>query len=115
MPPSKQVVDRRKDALAVHASVETHRGLIADELGAALKPHLRSGEKLPDLTLLLTLLGRRIHASAEEMAETDTAHQTELADDDEPREKRNKLTATLVTEVVELRESLDGLCGSEAI
>ncbi|WP_438034668.1 hypothetical protein [Sorangium sp. So ce204] len=56
--PSKLVTERQKSANSVVASGEAHAGRIAAELEALLSPHLRKGEKMPDLSLFTHIAGR---------------------------------------------------------
>lgn len=115
MPPSKQVVDRRKDARAVAESVNTHTAVVRDGLATLLGPYLAPGETLPDFVLLLALLSRSVQARAEAMVTADNHHSTEIADDDGFRATRDTLAAALVENVTSLREALDGIYGSDAI
>ena len=115
MPPSKQIVDRTKDSIAVLASVNAHARLVETRLGELLKPHLRKGETMPDVSRLLELIARVVEARTEVMTGADTSHQTELADDEGFRRQRDERTADLVTIITQAREALDGVYGSGAI
>lgn len=115
MNPSKQVVDRHKDAQSVVASVRIHAAAVQAGLAQVLTPHLRPGETLPDLGLTLALIGRWIEARDHALTTADTAHQTELADDDGFRDARDRSAAELYAWTTDLREALDGVFGSEAM
>jgi hypothetical protein len=113
--PSKQVVDRGRSAAAVTAAADTHATQAASALSARLMPHLRSGEKLPDLALLFQLLGREITTRAGEMTAADKAHEDELRDDAPPRHARDESAAELRHSLVGLREVAIGLYGSAVL
>lgn len=115
MSPSKQVVDRQKDSTAVLASVNTHTAVIRDGLAATLGSHLAPDESLPDFGLVLTLIGRALDARTRVMAESDTQHSTELADDDGFRATRDERAAELVNTVTSLREALEGIYSATEI
>ncbi|WP_441289159.1 hypothetical protein ACSRUE_46555 [Sorangium sp. KYC3313] len=113
--PSKLVTDRQKSANSVVASGETHAGRIAAELEALLSPHLRKGEKMPDVSLFTHIVARALAEARDRMVAADEAHQAELADDAAPREARDEAAAALYTELTELREWLTGLYGAAAL
>lgn len=69
---------------------------------------------MPDLALLMTLLGRKISADSAALAATDKAHEKELADDVSPREERDTGAAEVRQILVDLRGAVDvayGLAG----
>ena len=63
--PSKEVIDREKSAREVVAAGETHGVAVAAALGELLTPLLKRGEKMPDIALLVALMGRRLEATSE--------------------------------------------------
>jgi hypothetical protein len=115
MPPSKQVVDRQKDAVSVVSSVQTHASAIRTALAEELTPYLQSSETLPDLELLLTLVGRAIETRASEMSSADMEHQTELADDGGYRKARDLAAGDLISSITSMRGMLEGVFGQAEI
>lgn len=109
--PSKQVTDRQKSSRAVAAAAATHAKAIGDALTAALTPHLKSGEVLPDAALLVELFGRKVAADNAALAKADTAHEAELADDAAPREARDAATEEVRGLLVDLRAGVDSAYG----
>ncbi len=110
--PSKQVTDRQKSAQAVVAAVETHRGAASTAIANTLTPHLRNAEALPDVALLLSLVGRVLTAQTQSLVTADDAHQAELTDDDAPRGARDDASDKLRQECIDLREILTGMYGN---
>jgi len=108
---SKQVTDREKSARAVAKAAETHADKAATALGEALLPHLESGETLPDIGLLLRLVGRWIVADNAALIQADEAHATELADDAEPRRARDETAEEVRRILVDLRGAVEVIHG----
>jgi len=108
---SKLVTDRQKSADSVVAAGETHAAEIAKALAPIVKRHLKKGEQPPDIEAVVRILCAELEAQKAGMVKADEAHETELADDPEARENRDKATAALYDELVELREMLVGAYG----
>ncbi len=113
--PSKEVTDRQKDARAVLAAAETHGANAARALAAELHPYLRAGETAPDLTLLFTLLARRLEGTVNALVAADEAHTLELGDDALPRQKRDEAAAALRQLAIELRDQVVSVHGDGAL
>jgi hypothetical protein len=113
--PSKQVVDRQKEAQAVLAAGETHAAEIVKGLTALLQPELGRGEKLPDLDLLLQLFMRTLATSAQQLVAADEAYQHELLDDAAPRQARDDAAEAVRGRLVDLRDTLRGLYGEAVV
>lgn len=113
--PSKQVVDRQKEAQAVIAAGTTHAATLVEGLTALLSPMLQRGEKLPDLELLLKLALRVLDESQSALVEADEAHQRELLDDAEPRDARDEAAAGLRDRLISLRDTLASLYGESIL
>jgi hypothetical protein len=109
--PSKQVTDRQKSADAVIAAVEAHAPSTAAALEGTLAPHLRKGEAMPDVALLLTLLARALGAEKQRLIAADEAHEAELGDDEPLRRARDEAAEELRQAHVDLREVLIGMYG----
>lgn len=108
---SKLVTDREKSTNAVLAAARTHGALAAEAIGGALEGVLAKGEDLPDLALLIELCTRVLDRSIEAVVAADAAHEKELADDADPRSRRETHAATLNEDILELKEIATGLLG----
>jgi hypothetical protein len=113
--PSKQVTDREKSARAVAAAAETHANESATAVAQVLRPHLRSGETLPDLALLVRLAGRYIQAANADLVAADRAHDGELADDSAPRARRDEKAAVLREVIHHARATLESQYGAAGL
>lgn len=108
---SKLVIGREKSSRAVAASAETHADEVAKGFAAELSPYLKSGEKLPDVALLVRLVARRLAADTAALVAADDAHERELADDAAPREARDEAAARLRAVLVDARAAVDAAFG----
>ena len=107
---SKHVTDREKSADSVIA-VETHADAIAEALAPTLKRHLKKGQTLPDVALLVRLLCAELETTKTRLVAADEAHQTELDDDPPVRKERDDTAASLYDTLVQLREMITGAHG----
>lgn len=112
---SKQVTDREKSARAVEAAATTHAAQIALGFERDLTPHLQAGEKLPDVGLLVRLVGRKILADSAALVAADGAHERELADDAAPREDRDDAAARVRSLLVDLRAAVESTYGARGL
>jgi len=108
---SKMVVQQQKSATLVSAAAEAHAEAAALAAEALLAPHLKEGEKMPDVALLLVLGGRLLGATTQQLVAADDAHERELADDAAPRERRDEAAQHIYDRLVDLRAALTGLYG----
>jgi hypothetical protein len=109
--PSKQVTDREKSSHAVAAAASTHAAAVGEALARELSPHLKPGETMPNVALLVQLLGRKVRADHATLAAADTAHETELSDDDAPRQARDEAVEKVRAILVDLRSGVDSAYG----
>lgn len=109
--PSKAVTDREKSADSVIA-VEAHAASVAAALQPMFKRHLKKGEPVPDVALLVRVLCAELQSAKTAMVTADEAHQRELDDDPEIRKERDDRAAELYSELVQLREVIVGAFGS---
>jgi hypothetical protein len=112
---SKLVTDREKSSRSVAAAAETHAEEIAKGFASELKPHLKSGEAMPDVALLVRLIGRRILADTAALVAADDAHEHELADDAAPREARDEAAARVRGVLVDARAAIDAAYGPSGL
>ena len=112
---SKEVIDREKAAREVVAAGETHGAAAADALSALLTPLLKRGEKMPDIGLLMALMGRRLEATSAALVKADDTHEKELGDDAEPRARRDAAASALYAVATELRDQIASVLGDGAL
>lgn len=112
---SKQVTDREKSTRAVVAAADTHAADIAAGFARELTPHLKSGDTIPDIALLIRLVGRKLQADTAALLAADQAHEKELSDDDGPREDRDAAAAKLRAALVDLRAAVDAVYGPKGL
>lgn len=108
--PSKAVTDREKSADSVIA-VEAHAASVAAALEPVFKRHLKKGETVPDIALLIRVLCAELESAKTAMVTADEAHQRELDDDPEVRKNRDDRAAELYSDLVQLREMIIGAYG----
>jgi len=108
---SKAVTDRQKSARSVTAAAHTHANEVAGRIAELLSPHLRPDEDMPDVGLLLRLVGRLIATENEALVRADAAHERELADDAAPRKARDEAVEKVRRILVDLRAAVETTCG----
>ena len=109
--PSKQVINSDKSARAVVQAANTHASAIMAGIRPDLEPHLKKGEAMPDIELLIQLFARKLSADLEDLVKADRAHEKELADDAAPREARDAAAQKVRELLVDLRASVDSAFG----
>jgi hypothetical protein len=109
--PSKMVTDRQKSATAVETAAQVHAEEAASGLAPLLAAELLPDEELPDLALLQRLLARALARRRERMVAADEAHLSELADDVDPRRRRDEAAAELRDRLSGVRQTVEGLFG----
>lgn len=113
--PSKQVTDREKSARAVAAAANTHAATVAASVEELLRQHLQKSEKMPDVGLLLVLVGRSIEAAFATLKAADKAHENELSDDAAPRERRDAAAESVRGTMVDLRAAIESAYGVDGL
>lgn len=108
---SKMVTDRVKAKDSVLASLAHLGPKVASQGEALLSPYLKKGETVPDLGLLATLVERMLGDHASAMEKADSAHNDELADDAEPRQKRDEAARALYAALVAVKQGTVTLFG----
>jgi hypothetical protein len=111
---SKQVTTKTKLALGSCAAIRTHDSKITQSLDSFLRPHLREGEKPPDLALVPELLARAIEDSIHDLTRTDVLHEVELADDQGARQLRDEQCDQLYGSMTDLRQFMALAVGPDA-
>lgn len=113
--PSKLVVSQQKRSTLVSAAAETHAEAAAEAVAKELSPHLEKGEKMPDTALLLRLAGRLLASATGDLIAADEAHERELSDDAEPRQRRDELSEEVYDILVSVRDAVQGVYGAKAV
>lgn len=112
---SKQVAARTKSATIVGAAATSHGETIQAAVIDLLAPHLKKGEKMPDVAFLATVIGRALEQAESKMSAADHAHEVEMADDDGPRERRDATFEGLYAKTVEISEIIGGVYGAAEV
>jgi hypothetical protein len=112
---SKQVLDRRKSALAVITAAETYADLIGRAFNELARPLLASGEELPDAALRARLQGRVLQSAIDALVAADEAHIAELGDDQAHRDQRDACAGELYEAIVRMRGRISASHGAKAL
>ncbi|MFO0587767.1 MAG: hypothetical protein U0441_09520 [Polyangiaceae bacterium] len=110
---SKQVTDRQKSAQAVIFAATTHAPRVGKSTKDMLSPMLKKNQEPADVEALMLHLAGWLERAKDEMVRTDEAHSHELADDAEPRARRDETKAELSEELVSLRNLVAGVYGAK--
>jgi len=111
---AKQVDDREKAARVVGAGIAEHSPAMARALMDELRPFADDGV-VPDVELLLKLIGRAVAAPASKLVAANEVHERELGDDAEPRSRRDNVDGDLRPRVSRLRTLVDGAYGAAGL
>ena len=112
---SALVIRLLKSNRSVVQHIETNAGHLDGKLKVLLKPFLRPGEKMPDLALTLTLMGRLLAARGAELATADDANEAEKRDDPEFLRSLEEASESLYKATTRAREMLAGAFTSKAL
>ncbi|MEM9463382.1 MAG: hypothetical protein AAGF11_55080 [Myxococcota bacterium] len=113
--PSKLVTRREKSARAVIAAARTHGPLAAGAITNIIEPLLGKKEEPPSVSMMLELCARVLEGAIDAVVDADDIHEAELADDTEPRRRRDQISSNLRASIVELKEIVIGLLGRSAL
>lgn len=109
---SKMVTDRLKAAESVIAAVDHAAPKLSEQAAATFAPFVRKGETMPDWGLVALLVKRSLEERATQMSRADSAHNDELADDADPRNRRDAATQAVYAALVEIKEAVVPLFGA---
>lgn len=112
---SKAVVDRQRAARTVASTAYTYSADAAARVKETLSRYAKPGEQVPDIQLLLRLVGRMIASENEALSRADTAHESELADDNEPRKQRDDAADNIRRILSDLRTAIETTHGAVAL
>jgi len=112
---SKAVVDRQRASRTVASAAYTYSADAASRVKETLSRYAKPGEQMPDIQLLLRLVGRMIASENEALARADAAHEAELADDSEPRKQRDDAADKIRRIVSDLRVAIETTYGAAGL
>lgn len=108
---SKAVIDRQRAARTVASTAYTYSADAASRVKETLSRYAKPGEQVPDIQLLLRLVGRMIASENEALVRADAAHEVELADDTEPRKQRDEAAEKVRRILSDLRTAVETTYG----
>ncbi|MEM9487612.1 MAG: hypothetical protein AAGC55_00640, partial [Myxococcota bacterium] len=111
----KHITDRQNSARQVIDTAKRHAVQAHDGLNEALSPHLQDGESMPDMALLIRLVGRWLDHHCHQLVAAGETHRDELADDKEPRRQRDEAFDAVRSALVDLRDSIHAIYGRDAL
>lgn len=111
--PSVPSIDRQKTATVLRSVEQSHIRDVLPVIEDRLRDALEGEEALPDVPFLATLLGRVQAAGTRAIIAADKAHEEELANDSEPRLRRDAAGERVHRKLVEVRRIAAGLFGRE--
>ncbi|MBK9265339.1 MAG: hypothetical protein IPM54_36835 [Polyangiaceae bacterium] len=112
---SKAVIDRQRAARTVASAAYTYSADAASRVKETLSRYAKPGEQVPDIQLLVKLVGRMIASENEALGRADAAHELELADDTEPRKLRDEAAEKLRRILTDLRTAVEMACGTAGL
>ncbi|HRI69846.1 MAG TPA: hypothetical protein PK156_36705 [Polyangium sp.] len=112
---SKAVVDRQRAARTIASAAYTYSADAATRVKETLSRYAKPGEQVPDIQLLLRLVGRMVASENEALNRADLAHEAELADDTEPRKLRDDAAENIRRILSDLRTALETTHGAVAL
>ncbi len=112
---NKQFYDRERSSREVGAATLEHGAVIAARVGDLLRGALQGDEQLPDLHLVLTLMGRVLVGRGTEVGLAGLKYDQELQDDDEPRRRRDLTDRELRTRAQSIRNTVAGAYGDAGL
>ncbi len=111
--PSVPSIDRQKASTVFRSVEHSHLRDVLPVVEDRLSEALDGEETLPDVPLLATLLGRVQVEGTQRLIAGDKAHEEELANDSEPRQRRDESGERVHKKLVEVRRIAVGLFGPE--
>jgi hypothetical protein len=105
---SKMVVDRQKSSRSVVAAAQTH----AERVGEGVARLLGVDHKTTAVALIKAM-ANKLAKDCDTMIRADEAHNKELADDKDPRAKRDLFTEQVRSTLVEVREVASAIFGAD--
>ena len=107
---SKATIERQKSAEKVIAAGRTHKSKISQEIAKAYGRRVGAA-----VDLLIETIVNDLQIKTTEMLDKDDAHEAELRDDPTVRQNRDDLSAQVYDQLVNTREQLEVVCGSDYV
>ena len=111
--PSVPSIDRQKASTVFRSVEHSHLRDVLPVVEDRLREALDGEETLPDVPLLSALLGRVQVAGTQRLIAADKIHEEELANDSEPRQRRDQAGERVHKKLVDVRRIATGLFGPE--
>jgi len=108
---SKAAINRQRAARIVASTAYTYSADAASRVKETLSRYAKPGEQVPDIQLLVRLVGRMIASENEALGRADAAHEVELADDTEPRKLRDETAEKVRRNLNDLRTAIETTYG----
>lgn len=110
----RKAVLRREGLVArFKSAIDNYADKIAPGFGQLMQPFLRSDETMPDIALVIRLLGRLIVSRFKNLLTLDRSHIDELNNDRRPRRRKDRLAALLYAMMVDIRRLADAAFDKE--
>lgn len=113
--PSPGVLERQRASRTVASTAYTYSADTASRVKELLARYAKPGEQMPDIELLIRLVGRMIAMENEALVRADAAHEVELADDTEPRKARDEAAEKVRRCLAYLHAAVETTCGSAGL
>lgn len=113
--PSIPSIDRQKASTVFRSIESSHVRDVLPAVEDRLREVLDGEEPLPDVSLLTALLGRVQAGGIGRLISADKAHDEELANDSEPRQRRDEAGDRVHKKLVEVRRIATGLFGPKRV
>ncbi|MCP3956291.1 MAG: hypothetical protein GY719_00410 [bacterium] len=111
--PSVPSIDRQKASTVFRSVEQSHVRDVLPAVEDQLSEVSGGEETLPDVPLLAALLGRVQVGGTQRLIAADKAHEEELTNDAEPRQRRDETGGRVHDKLVEVRRIAAGLFGPE--
>lgn len=113
---AKQVDDRERSSRVVAAAIEQHASTIASKVRDLLAPiAAEDGGAVPDIERFLKLSGKLLTSRSLTLVRASNAHDREMADDAEPRDRRDSRESSVRARLGGLRLNVQGAFGDAGL
>ena len=106
------LIDRQRVGRDILHATLTHAREVGERLNQSLQFTVEEGETLPDFITFQHQLARLLESRLNGLEEADNAHLQELDDDTQPRARRDQAVDALYAKLIEARELVKGLFGT---
>jgi len=106
------LIDRQRVGRDILHATLTHAREVGERLNQSLQFTVEEGETLPDFITFQHQLARLLESRLNALEKADNAHLLELDDDRQPRARRDLAVDALYAKLIEARELVKGLFGT---